>query len=46
MTPREIMFAIQPAQERERQRKADALAMATLAAHDPKKASEEIEALS
>lgn len=45
MTPREIMFAVQPAMERERARKADALAIATLAAHDPKQASEQIEAL-
>jgi hypothetical protein len=46
MTPREIMFAVQPAQQRERSRQADALAIATLAAHDPKQASQEIEALS
>ncbi|WP_168212946.1 MULTISPECIES: hypothetical protein [unclassified Bradyrhizobium] len=45
MTPREIMFAVQPAMERENRRRADALAIATLATHDPKQASEEIEAL-
>lgn len=46
MTPREIMFAVELASQRQRQRQANALAIATLAAHDPKQASQEIEALS
>lgn len=45
MTPREIMFAIQPAEARKRSEKADALKIATIAAHDPKLADKEIKAL-
>lgn len=40
MTPRQIMFTVQPAMARKDREKADALAIAALGAHDPKKAGE------
>ncbi|MBR1150078.1 hypothetical protein [Bradyrhizobium sp. JYMT SZCCT0428] len=45
MTPREIMFAVQPAEARQRAASAEALAIATLAAHDPQKAMAQVEKL-
>lgn len=40
MTPREIMYAVLPAMDREDSRNATRLTLATVAAHDPKKAVE------
>lgn len=40
MTPREIMYAVLPAMDREDRRNSERLALATIAAHDPKKAGE------
>lgn len=45
MTPREIMFAVQPVQELDDRERADALMIAAVGANDPKEAGEQIKDL-